>query len=259
MAPVLFLNIASLPKIPSSVWVLIAVSGVFQAIYMWGLAGAYKHGAISVAYPLLRTTPILFIALITSALDQGEALSILGITGILIIIVGCLLIPIKTFRNTQASTFLNLSCYFALISALGTIGYTIIDDKALSVLRGALQLEISTPEISLFYLLLETASCSLWLAALVMSSKNERNEFKLTINKHLAKATLTGISMALTYFLVLTSMAFVDNVSYVVAFRQLSIPIAVFLGVYLLKEHKSIFKFAGTLAIFTGIVLISLG
>ena len=39
-----------------------------------------------------------------------------------------------------------------------------------------------------------------------------------------------------TYGLVLASMAHVTNVSYAAAFRQLSIPLGAFLGIWLQKE-----------------------
>jgi drug/metabolite transporter (DMT)-like permease len=73
---------------------------------------------------------------------------------------------------------------------------------------------------------------------------------------HRSKAAMAGGAMTLTYALVLISMVFVDNVSYVVAFRQLSIPTTVLFGVYLLKEPAGLPKFIGSFTILCGIALV---
>ncbi len=61
------------------------------------------------------------------------------------------------------------------------------------------------------------------------------------------------------YSLVLVSVTFVKNVSYVLAFRQLSIPIGVILGMVLLKEPMYIPRIAGTAVLFIGLVLVTIG
>jgi uncharacterized membrane protein len=151
-----------------------------------------------------------------------------------------------------------MSCCFALVSALGTVGYTLVDDKALTILRNNEALQLSVIEISLIYLFFVNMSASVWLCCIVLPNRNSREHVREIAHKHLSKTALTGFAMTLTYALVLISMAYVDNVSYVVAFRQLSIPIAVIFAIYLLKEPGTPSKLVGTLTLFTGIVLISL-
>ncbi len=68
-------------------------------------------------------------------------------------------------------------------------------------------------------------------------------------------AALTGIGIYVTYGLVLASMNFVSNVSYVAAFRQLSIPIGALLGMAFLKEPPYRPKIIGLAVIFAGLVL----
>lgn len=258
LSPIVALNLASLDAIPTEVWLLVVLTGPFQALYMWGLAAAYRHGDISIAYPLLRTTPILFVALFTALLSQGEALTAIGLGGIIIVTSGCLLIPMQSLRHTRADAFLNRSCLFAMFSALGTIGYTLIDDKALSILRSS-SLQLSVAEISVLYLFLESLSCTVCLLLIVLSTATGRQQLQTTLSQQRRPAAMAGLAMAMTYLLVLISMAYVENVSYVVAFRQLSIPVTVLFGVYLLKEHNNRFKLAGTVAIFGGVLLMSLG
>ncbi|WP_286237565.1 multidrug DMT transporter permease [Neptuniibacter halophilus] len=258
VSPLLLIYYPSFADFPFEVWWLILLTGAFQAVYMWGLAGAYRHGAISVAYPLLRSLPILFVALFASMLNQGSELSLSTCFGMLLIASGCFLIPIPTLRHIQVSTFVNRSCLFALISAAGTVGYTLTDDRALALLRNTQESGLSTAELSLLYLLLESISCSLWLLMFVLTEANGKTDLRQVISVQPGTTTITGLAMIATYYLVLISMAYVDNVSYVVGFRQLSIPIAVLLGIYLFNEYRSPFKLIGTAATFTGIVMISL-
>ena len=259
LLPAVFINLSSLLSIPYTVWGLVLITGFFQAIYMFGLAGAYKHGAISVAYPLLRASPVLFIALLTSLLGQGAALTIPGIIGVILVSIGCLLIPMPSLRGIRLAEFLNLSCLFALIGAIGTVGYTLVDDKALTILRNMEVLQLTVIEVSLLYLFLESLSCSLWLALISVPQQKNRSDLVEITHKHLSTAALTGFSMTITYAIVLISMAYVENVSYVVVFRQLSIPIAVVMGIVLLKENGNIPKFVGTISTFLGIIIISIG
>ena len=65
--------------------------------------------------------------------------------------------------------------------------------------------------------------------------------------------------MMLGYSLVLIAMSFVKNVSYVVAFRQLSIPIGVILGAVILKERMYPLRVVGTAILFVGLVLVAVG
>ena len=70
---------------------------------------------------------------------------------------------------------------------------------------------------------------------------------------------MTGIGIYLTYGLVLVSMNYVTNVSYVAAFRQLSIPLGALLGIALLKEPRYPPKIIGVVIVFLGLVLVSTG
>jgi drug/metabolite transporter (DMT)-like permease len=82
----------------------------------------------------------------------------------------------------------------------------------------------------------------------------------------LAKTWQTGISMPLitgllilgTYGLVLAGMQYANNVSYIAAFRQLSIPLGASLGIVVQREPLYPLKIASIVIIFGGLVLIVL-
>jgi uncharacterized membrane protein len=62
-----------------------------------------------------------------------------------------------------------------------------------------------------------------------------------------------------TYGLVLASIAYVTNVSYVAAFRQLSFPIGAMLGFTLQQEPRYLPKVLGIVVVSIGLVLVGIG
>ena len=78
-------------------------------------------------------------------------------------------------------------------------------------------------------------------------------------SRSLLPALGVGIGIYLAYGLVLISMAYVSDVSYVVAFRQLSVPLGALVGVWLLRERRSIPKALGVALAFAGVLLVGAG
>jgi hypothetical protein len=68
-----------------------------------------------------------------------------------------------------------------------------------------------------------------------------------------------GLMIYVTYGLVLMSMAYVANVSYVVAFRQVSLPIGVLLGLLILREPGGYLRFSAVVFMVAGLILIATG
>jgi drug/metabolite transporter (DMT)-like permease len=68
-----------------------------------------------------------------------------------------------------------------------------------------------------------------------------------------------GLMMTGAYGLVLLAMAFVTNVSYVSAFRQISLPIGVFFGMIVHHEPRYLPRIMGLVVILAGLALIALG
>ena len=83
--PVLVLHGHALSQIPPGVWALIVATGAAQAVYFSGLAGAYRHGDMSLAYPLARALPVLAVAAISLLAGRGGEISRTGLLGMLFI------------------------------------------------------------------------------------------------------------------------------------------------------------------------------
>lgn len=112
--------------------------------------------------------------------------------------------------------------------------------------------------LAFYYIALQGITTVLWQSLGVVSNRNERHLFTQQI-VHPVSSVFKGAGIFLTYSLVLISMGYVTNVSYVVAFRQLSIPIGLILGILLLKERVCGPKITAVVLLFTGVVLVGLG
>ena len=257
LSPLLWYNRTLWAWVPPAVWALVAVTGLFQAIYYSGVAGAYRHGDMSLAYPMLRSLPVLLVTAISFALGRGDQITPLGLVGIVTVAVGCMLLPIKSFREIHLRDYLALCCLLALVAAVGTTGYTLVDDEALRQLRSSLAW-LDKSRITLFYITLQTLSTSLWVLLFVLILPSERGRFRELWRQGRGRAALSGLVITGAYGLVMASMAYVSNVSYVAAFRQMSIPLGALLGIFLLKEPRYFPKLMGVGVVVTGLVLVAL-
>ncbi|MCG8617680.1 MAG: EamA family transporter [Desulfobacterales bacterium] len=244
---------------PKEAWILVMAAGVFQALYYTSLAGAYRAGDMSLAYPLARSSPVIVVTFVTFMLGQGGTISSLCVFGIILVVAGCFMVPMATFRDFRLRNYLCRTCAFALLAAVGTAGYSIVDAEALRAIRTTMGGADSIVVVTILYAFAEALASSLFLFLYVSARASERFQLGRVMKTELRMAFVTGIGIYLTYALVLISMSMVKNVSYVVGFRQLSIPIGVFLGVVFLKEPVSKPKIYGVATLVTGLLLIATG
>jgi drug/metabolite transporter (DMT)-like permease len=238
---------------------LLLMTGFFMALNYVSLAGAYRAGDISVAYPLARSSPIIVVAVVTLMLRRGDQVSGLCIAGIILVVGGCFLIPLQRFRDLRLKNYLNATCGLALLAALGTSGYSMLDDEALRQLRTDALVTIGNTRVTLLYAGLEASAVSFWLALFVLVRRDGRSSLRQVLRANKRPAVLAGAAIHLTYVMVLISLAFVNNVSYVVGFRQLSIPFGATLGILVLKEAPHAPKLAGVAVMFIGLILVATG
>jgi len=253
--PILFYYASFIHRVPFSVWIIVLMSGFFLAAYMEALAGSYRAGDISIAYPLARSLPVIFVFLLSLLMSNGQPPGGWFFVGTILIVAGCIILPIKAFGDFHLSNYMNLCCLLALLAAVGVAAYTVADDMALRYLRELPGEPMSPVQGTLVYMVLEGISCSLWQGLFVIVNRRERQSVPEVIASFKGPAVLTGIGIYLTYGIVLVSMNYVTNVSYVAAFRQLSIPLGAIFGMAFLKEPRHLPKIIGIAAIFVGLVL----
>lgn len=245
--------------VPTSVWRFLVLTGFFLAAYLIALAGAYRTGDMSVAYPLARSSPVIVVVIVTIFLGRSHQVGLGCVIGIVLVVSGCFMLPMREFTDFRLQNYLNLCCLLAFLAAVGTAGYTIVDDEALRRLRQLPGTPLNPVDATLIYMVLEGISTSLWMGVFVVFGARERKSLLDILRTSKAQALLTGIGIYLTYGLVLASMAYVRNVSYVAAFRQLSIPLGALFGMVLLREPRYLPKVAGVAVIFVGLVLVGVG
>ena len=246
--------------VPPLVWIYLVATGFFLAVYYVCLAGAYRAGDMSLAYPLARSSPVIVVTIVTLLLGRGDRVTTQCVIGILLVVGGCFLIPMRHFRDFRLSNYWNRTCGLALLAAIATAGYSIIDDESLRLIRNVSH----TPGLgvmgkTLLYAGMEFLSVSLWMVFFVLTQRKERAPLRKVLLVEKRFAVLAGVSIVSCYALVLVSLAFVQNVSYVVGFRQLSIPLGTVFAILILGEPAHRPKLAGVAVMFVGLMLIATG
>ena len=247
-----FWSALPLGDLPGKFWQLLGCSIAFELLYSLGLAYGYRVADISLVYPLGRATPVLLIAFVTMIFNLGERPGNLALLGMGIISLGCILLPLKDFKEFKLKTYCSKALLFVLFIAVGTTGYTIMDSQAGKILQEFPQ---DTRFIrSMLYLFFIETGLMLGFIVYVALIPWERGKLKEVLKKPVYPL-ITGICSALAYGLVLIAMGVVSNVSYVQAFRQLSLPLGVLAGIVFLKENPAKPKLAGVALIVIGLVL----
>ncbi|MEF1256596.1 EamA family transporter [Vibrio sp. M260112] len=139
-----------------------------------------------------------------------------------------------------------------LIAAIGTTGYSVVDKEALSLLTEQASEILSDHYSAIFYLGVQF--WAIGIPALVwclVTGKSGEIKTAWQIRK---TASMAGVMMASTYGLVLFAMTMTDNVSLVVALRQISIVFGLFMGIYFLGEKWCLTRSVGITLMITGLI-----
>jgi drug/metabolite transporter (DMT)-like permease len=225
---------------------IVLVSGIFLSLYWVFLANSYKYGDFSLVYPIARSAPV-FIPIL-AFIFYRETLSPLGVIGILAVIVGVYIIPMKSLaiRNfiKPFSHLGNKAVMFAGLTALSLSIHHMID-KAGTRFFDAL----------VYVWLINFVSCVILTPYITFSKRRRliREEWR----RNRWAAATTGILIMFSYSLIVFVMRF-EKISYIISMRQLSIVFGVFLGNMLLKERYGLVRFIASCLIFLGVFCIGI-
>ncbi|MFO7782668.1 MAG: drug/metabolite transporter [Spirochaetia bacterium] len=269
MLPLVVLWSEAVLRMPSAVWWYLIPTGLFQGLYFTGLAGAYRTGELSVAYPVARAFPVLLVPLVSALLGRGDSVTVLAFGGMVIVTAGLLVIPQRRLLHLSASQLGGAWMLYAFLAGLGTTGYSVIDDTALSLYRSGLGLAAQSSagaeaglaafQAPIIYAAFQSLSTAVVLALASIVKLGPAGFATEVRDTPLRSAVAAGIAIVAAYGLILIAYGFARDVSYVVAFRQLSLPLGTLLGVVLLHEKVNPARLAGTALIIGGLVLVSLG
>ena len=255
-SPVLLVFSDQLASINSEMWIFFIFTGFFQAVYLFNLARAYKMGDMSLIYPIVRSLPIIMVPTIL-IFWGGERFSLFFLLGSFLVIAGLFMQWVKKIdKNFSAAKNYKFSWAYAILAALGTAGYSLIDGYAVKLLSN---LESFTATSSpLVYLVFQGFFTSIWLLIFSSISITGRKEFIDAVKAEMKTSIFIGAGIYITYGLVLAAMIFAENVGYIVVFRQLSIPIGTIMGYFFLKEGLDFYKAIGTVILLCGLVLVAI-
>jgi drug/metabolite transporter (DMT)-like permease len=215
----------------------LVTSGLIQAAYVGLLAAGYRRGELSVVYPLARGTGVAGTALLAGAVVEG--VSGLGALGIASVCLGIVLLGLREVRRPAQAG----SCLLAVLVGFTIAAYSVVDKLGVGLIHPVV------------YLAGQTAILVVALAPFLLLCR--RQECRQAWHNHKRTSLWVGVGATGTYLLVLAAFR-QANASYVMATRELSIAVAVVLGVAILKEPLSVVKAVSAAAILVGVVLVKL-
>lgn len=226
--------------------VFIFLSGFVHFIYWYFLSKALEKGDLSLIYPIMRSSPAL--VLIFSITILGENVSVLGVTGILLVAIGVYTINMESLalsellRPFRAMTR-DRAIQFAFLTLFSVACYTLVDKIAVSQMHPVI-----------FAYVYPWISLSLFSGYIFKAKSSDilKKEWAL----HKGSILVCGVLSIFGYFLILQAFT-MERMSYVVGLRQLSIVFAVLLGGHLLKEKNKKIRIASSIIIFLGAYLIT--
>jgi drug/metabolite transporter (DMT)-like permease len=234
-------------------WGLIAGSGVIHTLYFVTLLRGYRKADLTVVYPMARGSGPL-VASFAALFVLHEKISITGLAGIFLVVLGVLLIAggprlIKTlFSHNQPRLQrkrIQKGIYYGLLTGLFIAAYTVIDGYGVKV--------ILISPLLIFYF------CNFFQIGLLLpvlwrdkatTAESWRTQWKYAV----VVATISPLSYILVLFAMQTA-----PLSHVAPAREVSMLFAALIGGQLLGEGDRLLRIFGALFIAAGVVALGLG
>ena len=212
---------------------------------------AYRLADFTFVYPVARSAPVFIVA--WASIFVGDFPSAIGLCGILIVVGGCFLLPLKSFypgrMGLSIKSYWNKATLWALATALMTSFYSLVDKRGVSIAPGVSGV--------FCYIFVESFATLMVLFILTVFINGEKS-FLRYFRRKPSKTFLTAALCAGGYLLVLLAFQTESKVSYIVGFRQLSVVMGVVFGGLFMMEKVTWPRFFGTVVIFAGLVLIAI-
>jgi drug/metabolite transporter (DMT)-like permease len=249
--PVALLGVASAISELLTPRLLVCVAGtaVAHGLYGYWLALALERADLTLAYPIVRSTPALLPLLAAPLL--GEVPSLLGALGIGVVVAGIWGVHGSGLhvRSLAAPTL-----RYAWLTLLATVGYSLSDKAAMAALASGDRSGLAAP--LLWFCVINVASSFVFLP--LAFRRVRASELRETLRAEGRRAVLAVVVSAIGYGLILAAFEHAPA-SYVVAVRQSSVLFAAWIGVSFLGERPGRARLVGAAATVAGVVLIGLG
>ena len=293
------------PQLLPVIWPFLLLTGAFQAAYYLGLTMGYRAGDLSLVYPLVRALPVVLVG--GFDVLRGRMPGATGWLGLFLVLAGCLLVaaPARAHRadppgaahdagdhrrsmgrlrlpagglfarrrvsghgSRDAPPWHAAAIGWAIIAALGTVGYTVADKLAADAISAAGSAGADAAfRYGFWEFTISTAYFLPLLAAVDRIGKRKpaaRPAASAPLATRIAQrpgrwpaVVLIAALMYVTYALVLWAYQMSWQTSYVVALRQFSIVAGVAGGTLLLGETAGTLRIAGAGMIVAGVAAIT--
>ena len=227
-------------------WACVVGSWLCCGMYYFFLARAYESADFTVVYPVARSLPVVLVAL--GDMVRGRYPSPAGWSGMLLVVSGCFLVSLRSSRDVNVRRYLDRAHLWMLFTALGTVGYTLLDKVAAETMQ---QGPTTAARYGYVFFLVSYLAFSVLLRVL---GRGEQRPASIGWRDPAIAAALNFGA----YWLVLWAYQLSTFASYIVALRQFSIVIGVVLALAIFKEKEPGIRLAGTLVITVGLVVVSL-
>lgn len=233
-------------SINPSAWACVAGSGVCCGLYYVFLARAYRSADFTIVYPVARSLPVILVGL--ADVLRGRQVTPLGWLGMSVLVCGCALVPLRSVKDIAWKRYVNRSTLWMLLTALGTVGYTVLDKIGAETVE---QGPATAARYGYFFFLIS------WMTYAVAGRGGVR-QTRESMPAGWLLPFLGSVMNFGAYWLVLWAYQLTDNAGYVVAFRQLSIVIGVIVAFVVFREHGVAIRLTGTALVTAGLILIQL-
>lgn len=233
-----------IPELGEKFWPAVLATGILNIAAYYFLFRAYELSDLSAVFPMILLTPVFLAA--TSFFILGEKISLLGFTGMLVVVLG-LFVTQKDSANKPAirSADMKKGMFYGIIVAL--IYSVSVNFDKMTVLNsdaffgGAMADAIIALGVFPFFLR---------NGKIFLEDKNKfRNLFSFFVLGCVIAATVVAFYMALGAGLA----------AYTTVVKRTSVLFGVIFGVLFLKEKNFLPKIIGSLIAISGIALILLG
>jgi uncharacterized membrane protein len=214
----------------------IIATGLIHAVYFILLGISYKHGEISMVYPIARGSGVGLTAIFASFL-YAEHISFLGGFSIALIALSILSMGFSpTNRDSKTKPLIS-----ALLLGITISSYSLVDKMGVVYVH---------PIIYIWLLFLITA---IIMTPFVILQYN--NKIVSTIKNNFKSSLIIGLGSMLTYLMILIAFT-LGPLSYIVAVREFAVVFGALAGLIFLKEKFSIIKIFAIIGITIGMICI---
>ena len=246
-APIALYMFVTTPPDPVGWW-FIAGTIALHIAYFFTLGRAYKHGDLSLVYPIARGLGLVLIPIV-GVIVLEESVSPMAVIGIAAIFIGVVTIGSSSGKGLKIwlkprSFLADKGVVFAVLTGVLIASYSTLDK------RGVEHVE------PIFYMFTLSLGGSLGILP-ILSRSYAKTDFVAEIKSRWKIGLLGGALQFLAYGLVLSAFK-LSPVSYIGPFRELGIVFGVLMAVLILKERVTRNRALGAITIGSGAILVAI-